>query len=292
MKRIVVAGFSAAVVAVAVFAGGARNPSLSPSFQYVVTGEGDVRGMSTDTAHPGSRQLVHFSNDNVTIAASIEVEEIRGGVALVRVRARSYPGRVDRETSEKELQSARSREYTYVPMESLSLPIEGGGMLSLVGAVSDEAGNLSKPMALHSLWPQMGQISLMAPALLRDDRVLVNLKQGAAAYRGVRGNPAIALFAAPEDLFIFALEPFEGATACEVLFGRAEFRLEGNNYTLFAERPILGEDHQSKIWVLHVNKYIPSGVEKSWLDRQSWMRPGMLSDLLSELKVGESVPHR
>jgi hypothetical protein len=67
--------------------------------------------------------------------------------------------------------------------------------------------------------------------------------------------------------------------------------LEGNNYTLFSENPILGEDHQSKVWVLHVNKYIPSRVEKSWQDGQSWMRPGELSDLLSELKVGGLVPH-
>ena len=44
-------------------------------------------------------------------------------------------------------------------------------MLSLVGAVADEAANLSKPMALHSLWPRAGEISLMAPALLRDDRL-------------------------------------------------------------------------------------------------------------------------
>jgi len=90
MKRTVAAGFLAAVIAM--LAGGARSPSVSPSFQYVIAGEGDVRGMSTDTAHPGSRQLIRFSDDNLTIAASIEVEEIRGGVALVKVRTKSYPG--------------------------------------------------------------------------------------------------------------------------------------------------------------------------------------------------------
>ena len=51
MKRTVAAGFLAAVIAM--LAGGARSPSVSPSFQYVIAGEGDVRGMSTDTAHPG-----------------------------------------------------------------------------------------------------------------------------------------------------------------------------------------------------------------------------------------------
>jgi len=175
-------------------------------------------------------------------------------------------------------------------MESLSLPVDGGGMLSLVGAISDEAGNLSKPLAPHSLWPRTGEITLIAPALPARRTSYGESEQGAGAYGAVGGNPAIALFAAPEDLFIFAVKPFEGATACEVLFGRAEFRLEGSNYTLFSERPILGEDRQSKIWVLHVNKYIPSTVEKSWLDGQGWLRPGELSDLLSEVKAGGLVP--
>lgn len=159
MKRIVLTRFSAVVL---LFAGPVhtRAQSRSPSFQYVVTGEG-VHGIRTDTAHPGSRQLVHFSNDNLTIAASIEVEEIRGGVALVRVRAKSCPGRVDRETCEKGLQSARSREYTYVPTEKLSMPVDGGGVLALVGAIADEAGNLSKPLAFSGdgTWPDPAYVS-------------------------------------------------------------------------------------------------------------------------------------
>lgn len=65
-------------------------------------------------------------------------------------------------------------------MESLSLPVDGGGMLSLVGAISDEAGNLSKPLAPHSLWPRTGEITLIAPALLRDERVMVNLSKALA----------------------------------------------------------------------------------------------------------------
>jgi len=42
---------------------------------------GELRGLSTTyTALPGSSQLVHFSNDKLTIAAKIEVEDIRDGV--------------------------------------------------------------------------------------------------------------------------------------------------------------------------------------------------------------------
>lgn len=285
MKRIVVTGFSVAVLVLLTGSGYTHGQSRSPSFQYVATAERELRGSSTYTAHPGSRQLVHFSNDKLTMAATIEVEDIRGGVALIRVRAKSYPGRVDRETSEGELQSARPREYTYVPMESLSLPVDGGGTLSLVGAIADEAGKLSKPIAPHSVWPGAGEISLMSPALLRDDRVMANLKVGAGTGPGMRGNPAIGLYAPPEDLFIFALRPFDGATACEVTLGRAVFSLEGNDYTLFSDRPIIREDPESRIWVLHVAKYVPPRVEASRRDREGWLRPGELPDLLAELGV-------
>jgi hypothetical protein len=120
----------------------------SPSFQYVATAGGELRGLSSPyTGHPGSRQFVYFSNDKLTIAAAIEVEDIRGGVAWLSARTKSYPGKVDRETSERELKSALPREYTYVPMEKLSLAVDGGGVLSLEGAIAEESGNLSKPIA-------------------------------------------------------------------------------------------------------------------------------------------------
>jgi hypothetical protein len=149
----------------------------SASFQYVATAGGELRALSTPyAAHPGSRQFVYFSNDKLTIAATIEVEDTRGGVALVTVRTESYPGTVDRETSEKELKSALQREYTYVPTEELSPAVDGGGALSLVGAIADESGNLSKPIAPLPVGPEAGQIMLTSPALLCGDRVMANLK--------------------------------------------------------------------------------------------------------------------
>ena len=290
MKRIALTGFSA-VVLLSAGPVHTRAQTRSPSFQYVVTGEGD-NGIITDTAHPGSRQLVHFSNDSLTIAASIEVEEIRGGVALVRVRAKSYPGRVDRETCEKGLQSARSREYTYVPIEKLSMPVDGGGVLALVGAIADEAGDLSKPLAQLSPETEPGQLLLMSPALLRGDRVLANLRMGVGTEPGLPGNPAVALYAPLEGLFIFAFQPFEGASACQVVLGRAECSLQGSDYTLLSARPIAAADHESKIWALHVPAYLPSKVGASWPDGEASMRAGALPNLLTELRVeGSTSPH-
>jgi hypothetical protein len=289
MKRIVLTGFSAMVL-LSTGSGHSHGQTGSPSFQYVATAGGELRGLSTPyTAHPGSRQFVYFSNEKLTIAATIEVEDIRGGVALVRVRTKCYPGTVGRETSEKELKSAVPREYTYVPMEKLSLAVDGGSVLSLVGAIADESGNLSKPIAPFPVGPEAGQIMLMSPAILRGDRVMVNLKVGAGTGSGLRGNPAIALYAPPEDLFIFALQPFDGATACEVTLGKAMFSLGGNDYALFSDRPIIGGDQESRIWILHVAKYVPSRVGVSWRDGEGALRAGELHELLAELRVEGST---
>src|SRR5229473_1140884 len=249
LQLIVLARLSAVLVALYTGLACTYGQSGTPSFQYVAAAAGgELRGSSTSyTAHPGSRQLVYFSNDKLTIAATIEVSEIRDGVARLKVRAKSYPGTVDRGTSERELKSALPREYTYVPLEKLSMPVDGGGVLSLVGAIADKSGNLSKLLAPHPVEPEQGQLLLMFPALLRGDRVLANLKMGAGTGTGLRGNPAVALYAPPDGLFIFALQPFEGATACEVILGRAVCSLEGTDYTLFSDRPIA---EQSTIWVL------------------------------------------
>src|SRR5437870_13590087 len=100
MKRIVLIGFSAMVL-LSTGSGHSQGQSRSPSFQYVATAGGELRGLSTPyTAHPGSRQFVYFSNDKLTIAATIEVEDIHGGVALVRVRTKSYPRSEERRVRE------------------------------------------------------------------------------------------------------------------------------------------------------------------------------------------------
>jgi hypothetical protein len=188
-----------------------------------------------------TRQFVYFSNEKLTIAATIEVEDIRGGVALVRVRTKCYPGTVGRETSEKELKSALPREYTYVPMEKLSLAVDGGGVLSLEGAIADGSWQPVEAIASLPVGPEAGQIMLWSPAILRGDRVMVNLKVGAATGSGLLGNPAIALYVPPEGLFIFALQLFDGATACEVTLGKAMFSLGDNDSLCFRKDQSLVE---------------------------------------------------
>lgn len=289
MKRIVVIGFSEMLL-LSAGTGHTNGQTRSPSFQYVATAGGGLAGSSTTyTAYRGSRQLVYFSNDKLTIAATIEVEDISGGVARLKVIAQSYPGKVDRETSERELKSALEREYTYVPLEKLSMPVDRGGVLSLVGAIADENGNLSEPLAQHPVETEPGQILLLSPALLRGDRVLVNLKMGAGAGPGLKGNPAVALYAPREGVFLFALQSFEGATACDVIHGRAECSLEGSVYTLFSERPITGGNQQTKIWVLRVPAYLPSKVGVSWRDGDGAIAAGPLRYLIAELRVEEST---
>ena len=133
---------------------------------------------------------------------------------------------------------------------------------------------------------------LMSPVLLRGDRVLANLRMGVGTGPGLPGNPAAALYAPSEGLFIFALEPFGGASACQVVLGRVECSLQGSDYTLLSARPITAVNDESKIWALHVPAYLPSKVGASWPDGEASLRAGAFRDLLMELRVeGSTNPH-
>ena len=286
VPRIAVAGACTAVVILSALSAGlvyTHAQSGNGSFQYVVRSESDPGGQQTFWVHSGSQQAVFFSNGQRTIAASIEVEEIRKGVARLKVRARSYPVAVDRGTAERQLEDAPAREYTYVPLETLRLPVDGGGVLAMTGAIADEHGNLEKPLAQHSIETQVGQLMLMSPALLRGNRVLANLRGGAGT--GAMRNPAIAVYAPEEGLFLFALQPFEGATMCRVILGRAECQLDGETYTLFSARPITGGE-DPKIWASRVPGAAPTGGGLYWVrEKQGAIAAGELSKLEAELGV-------
>lgn len=213
VPRIAVLGACAAVAGLCALSAGlvyTHAQSGVASFQYVVMAEGELQGQQqTFWVHPGSRQAVFFSDGQLAVAASIEVGDIRNGVARLKVRARSYPRAVDRGTAERGLEDAPAREYTYVPLETLRLPVDGGGVLAISGAIADEHGELEKPLAQHSVETQEGQLMLMSPVLLRGDKVLANLRVDAGAGAAMR-NPTVAVYAPQEGVFVFALEPFEG----------------------------------------------------------------------------------
>ena len=288
VPRIAVAGACAAVVALSAFSAGlvyTHAQSGTPSFQYVVTAEGEPQGRyETHWVHAGSRQEVFFSNGERAIAANIGVEEIRNGVAQLKVRARSYPGAVDRRTAEWQLEDAPVREYTYVPLETLRLPVDGGGgVLAMTGAIADEGGNLEKPLAQHSVETEEGQLMLMSPALLRGNKALANVRGGAGT--GALKEPAIVVYAPEEGMFLFAVQPFEGATACRVILGRAECQLDGAAYTLFSARPITGGENP-KIWALRIAGGVPGGSGLHWVQEKGGaIAAGELPKLEAELGI-------
>ena len=286
VPRIAVAGACAAVVVLSALSAGlvyTHAQNAGGSLQYVVTSESEPGGMQTFWVHSGSRQPVFFSNGQRTMAASIDVEEIRNGVARLKVRAKSYPGGVDRGIAERQLEDSQAREYTYVPLETLRLPVDGGGVLAVTGAIADEHGNLEKPLGQHSTETEVGQLMLLSPALLRGDKVLANLRGGAGT--GAVGSPAVAVYTPEEGMFLFVLQPLKGATACRVILGRAECQLEGETYTLFSARPITGGE-DPKIWALRVPGAAPTASGLYWVrEKNGAIAAGELSMLEAELGV-------
>jgi len=64
-------------------------------------------------------KLVYFSNGKLTIAATIEVKEISGGVRAAKGQSQVLSWNRGPRDLERELKSAQPREYTYVPVREI-----------------------------------------------------------------------------------------------------------------------------------------------------------------------------
>ena len=91
---------------------------------------------------------MYFSNDKFTIAGTNEVEDIDGGVVRLKMIAQSYAGKVDRETSNRELKSALQREYTYPRFGFSGCPVTFQGRSKLARRRRlNEGWTLARPIS-------------------------------------------------------------------------------------------------------------------------------------------------
>ncbi len=210
-------------------------------FRYQIRPSGRLAGRMTGAiSRPASSNLFTFSDNNETLAINIEVREIRDAAVQLVVRAKSFAGKPDRSTIVCWLISAPAQKFTYIPGQTLAIPAEGGGALTLTGTLVDRARNSSEDLERYPLHPKPEEIVANSPVLARGHQILLDLRDSAAEAENKSGNPAIVLYAPPEGLFAFALKPFEGAVPCEAILGQARCTLEAEQYTLFSATPITG----------------------------------------------------
>jgi hypothetical protein len=188
------------------------------------------------------------------VRALFQLLEIRDGVARLTVRARRFDRSTSEEVEKRSLDEAPAREYQYVPGETLNIPVNDWGTLSLKGEVLDRAEKFSWENPSIEPWPN--QIVLKAPVLVRGKELVFQDATYAADATGP--DPSASFYVPGEGRFVFRLQPFNGAVAGLADFGHVRFDLDGQKYLLACATPVTGGPQPRQIWVYLDRGYHPS----------------------------------
>jgi hypothetical protein len=179
------------------------------------------------------------------VGAHVVVRSVQDGKVQLEIAARNFgEGNVLPAEMKQELQKAKMHRIMYVPNETVQIPIEGGGTLTLRGDVLDHQPKMAAGFPLE---PGGDQMFMRSPILVEGNRVLADL-QGATSI--AEGEAGVVLLSAPgTGRFAFGIHKFPGAVKGKVNWGYLTFKIGGKSYTLAAEAPICGGEQPRTVWV-------------------------------------------
>jgi hypothetical protein len=177
----------------------------------------------------------------------------------LKVRALRYElAEVDTDTLHSILDSMTPLELSYVPGQRLRIPMQGGGELLLSGELLPER----PPDAMGPpLQRSENELSLNEPVLIRDKELLLDWKGGSAMTEGEKA--AVAIFDPSLGLFVFSLQPLEGAVPGQAYRGHVRFTLDERSYILSSASPITGGSKPRTVWIFHDPAYQPPQMMRS-----------------------------
>jgi hypothetical protein len=237
-----------------------RAQSAGLWFQFDVSSAdgGGKWGSLLQAGDPPARGYLSVDSQ-ARMAFQIKALEVHDDVVRLWVRARAFnpeslnldPKQVLQPslawpdtTMERILADTRPQEFSYVPGQTLEIPVEGGGKILVKGQVFHLRPSFSADSFPVS--PGADQIVLTKAGLVRGNEFLGEI-EGAGSVRAA--DPAIAIYVPQQGVFVFTLKPQEGAVEGVTEFGRAQFKFDGQQYILFSATPITGGQQPREFWV-------------------------------------------
>lgn len=271
--RMVVPKFAAIAAAAAVVALSAsvvvvraQNQSAPLWFQFTVldgqpptvvqAGFDDLMGLVTPVLDANRHPIVDQQGavETQTIASHIAVYSIKDGKVQLAIRSRRYLQDNNALTKAKEqLGDLEHHTFTYSPGQTLEVPVEGGGTLVLRGLIADHQPKFAWGNPVE---PRTDQIVLTHPVLFKDKTVLAFMDGASASAKSQ--DEAATLFT-QVGRFTIALRPFPGAVEAQAEWGKLQFKVNGESYTLYSASPICGGEQPHAVWVELDTKVAPPG---------------------------------
>jgi hypothetical protein len=240
----------------------AQNPALWFQFRIYPADSPGSESVRPQVVKSGYREPIEWfwtthnpeasSFVNHKVGAMVSVLDIQPGRVRLAVRARHFEEDPDSKLVERDLGNLKGHDYTYVPGQTLQIPIEGGGTLLVSGEVTEQQPKLAWGYPLE---PGANQMILSHFMLVRDQQVLAPLS-GMSTMIGEREN-RIYLYVPRQGLFTFALQPFEGAVKGKASWSQADFTIDDHHFYLLSGSPITGGDQPHDFWVSLQGDYLP-----------------------------------
>jgi hypothetical protein len=222
-------------------------------FQLEMSTEADGKPAFVGLGREGYKDQVGFmfnSRQNAThlsnlIGARFEVTSIGEGEVKIAAVARNYgQGKAFPANSFKEVGSLPTKNFAYLPGQTLQIPVEGGGELYIRGQVFDHQPKIAWGSPLE---PKASDLFVRSPILIEREKRLITDLYGISA--AADEDESVALDVRKLGKFRFALKAFPKAVAAESTWGLLPFDIEGKHYLLTAGAPLSGGNQPRKVWV-------------------------------------------
>jgi hypothetical protein len=203
--------------------------------------------MSAEPKEPVQPGPVITHEPEGTLAFIVRVLGGTGGSVKLGVRAICLPKNADQSGIEEKVHATPEREFWVISGQKLSVQVKDYGQIEITGQLLEKLPEDQNSSEMR-LFPKEGEAQLISPqVLLMDDQVFS--RGGGTGFLPTEGG-AFAYYAPHDGWYIFAFNPFPGATEGKVKANQVEFTLDGKTYTLVAAAPIV-EASVTKIWVRH-----------------------------------------
>jgi hypothetical protein len=186
------------------------------------------------------------------------VYSIKDGKVELAIRSHLYrSGDLAAFRVKDELGDLEHHTFTYTPGQALEIPVEGGGTMILRGEIADHQPKFAWGEPVE---PRPDQLVLTHPVLFKDKTVLAFWDGGST----IADGPDSAVFFSLETVRVtVALRPFPGAVEAQANWGKLEFKVNGESYTVYSASPICGGEQPHAVWVALDTGYSPSAERPS-----------------------------
>jgi len=221
-------------------------------FQYEISGR-DGKGIMNGTAPTNSAGNAYYDAEagmpsadgsvwfHIRMLEQVGESERIGARTLWLPRGEPYGNQFY-----ERLRSMPEREFLYSPGESLKIPVDGYGSLEIKGhleAILPESVRMGR-------YPEDGKFRIDLPLILfREKEMLMQRKEDMEQGQVSMDKSYFAYGAQGEGWYVFSAKPFAGAAEGTLTKNQVDFKLDGQQYFLFASEPIIFGS--MKIWVKH-----------------------------------------